>query len=114
MLDLDPGATLCQWWEEHIEIRLFPTISVLKGLKTLYIESLSGHGILMYATDLTGCVHLTHVAVQGVSLVGELALPAGCLLHAQSHGGKLGIREVTDDIAQLVTGLTVRENPRKQ
>ena len=61
---------------------LFPAISALKGLRTLYLESSGYRTTIIGTMDLTKCVHLQHVALRGVILQGLLALPAACLLHA--------------------------------
>ncbi len=110
VVDIDSAKNYRPWWEEDIEHSLFEAISMLKGLKTLYLQS--SDGIPICATDLTGSVHLTHIAVQGIILVArdKLALPAGCLLHAHSAVHQV-CQEVSEDVAPLVTGLTIGYNP---
>ena len=62
------------------------------------------------AMDLTKCVDLQYVAVQGVKLEGLLALPPACHLHATSISPPrcINVREITVSTARLVTGLFLR------
>ena len=82
------------WWTHHDEwqplahAQPFPTISTLKALKTLYMQSPSIMQIYQHA-DLSGCEHLQCVAVQNVQLCRSIHLPAGCALHAA--GGILSL-----------------------
>ena len=65
----------------HEEV--FPALRTLKGLKTLFVQSCCTFTILIKgATDLTSCMHLQHLTVQGVKFSGMLSLPAGCCLHS--------------------------------
>ena len=110
VVDIDSAGNYRHWKEGHIDVTLFKAISMLKGLRTLYLQSSDWRPIC--AADLTGCVHLTHVAMQGVSLLAEdkLSLPEGCRLHACSEITLVDL-EITEYVAPLVTGLTIRNNP---
>ena len=63
---------------------VFSDISMLKGLKTLYVHFPRPSGVIMIdgSADMTACVHLHRVVLQGVEPRCKLALPAGCSLHA--------------------------------
>ena len=67
--------------QSHLEV--FPAIRMLKGLKTLYIQT-SNTTHIDGPADLTCCKQLQCVAVQDVQLCGLMALPAGCPLHAST------------------------------
>lgn len=88
---------------------LFPAARMLKGLKTLCIQSSSKITHITGPTDLACCPHLEHVAVQGIRLEGPLTLPAGCQFHLSS--GFACIYEVTPAVAHLVDGLSLRHLP---
>ena len=68
-------------WEDGDQTHevLFPAVCRLTGLQTLYVQS-SGTTIIG-KVDLTACLHLQCVALQGVGLGGGVVLPADCLLH---------------------------------
>ncbi len=89
---------------------LFPSISLLKGLKTLYVRS--NNTTIKGPTDLRDCVHLQSMALQDVELEGVLALPAACRLHAFSE--PQGFTGITTVVTQRVTGLTLRHNSRRK
>ena len=110
VLDVDSGAIYLSRGKGCVEVesKLFPAISMLKGLKTLYVQS--SESFCTQGADLTGCVRLTHVALQRIELIHKLALPAGCLLHA--HTGSVDNIDMTRWMAHSVTGLTARENPK--
>ena len=84
VLDLDTIPARQDYTQTHGS--LFSAISMLKGLRTLYVQSApnacswsaTGDG----SEDLTGCKHLHHVVLQDFKYGGMLALPAGCCLHA--------------------------------
>ena len=87
ILDLDVASEY--HWERTHEA-LFPAFSTLAGLKTLSVQSSST--MISGKTDLTACVHLQCVALQGVELKGGVALPAGCslhVLHKTQHGDQI-------------------------
>ena len=68
---------------ERIHEKVFPAISMLKRLTTLYIKSSQ---MRVGFPNLRNCVHLRHVALQGVSFMKrtsstKLTLPTGCQLH---------------------------------
>lgn len=109
VLDLDADPTGQGHRQTH-KAR-FSAISVLKGLNTLYIQShrtaASGPPTIKNGTDLTGWAHLQHIALQDVRLEGMVVLPAGCLLHATCE--RTQVSDYVDPIAQLVTGLTLRQ-----
>ena len=85
-------------------------ISMLKGLKTLYLYS-SGVSFLGYPAgpaifaDLAGLLRLQHVAVQGIYFQKSSSLPSGCLLHQTSPIDVM--QAILSDTAHLVTGLTL-------
>ena len=82
---------------------LFEAIKMLRGLKTLYIQS---RGPRIYDhVDLTCCSHLQCVAVQGIAFHGGLHLPSGCSLHTNSVPEQN--REVMREVAHILTGLTL-------
>ena len=84
---------------------LFPAISMLKGLKTLYLQS-AEENMIFEPANLSGCVHLQHVALQGVCLEGAVSLPGGCHLHVKNIPEHLsGVTPTTFD---LITGMTLR------
>ena len=89
--------------QSHLEV--FPAIRMLKGLKTLYIQT-SNTTHIDGPADLTCCKQLQCVAVQDVQFCGLMALPAGCPLHA-STDVEHHHRTDFDNIAHLVSGLTL-------
>ena len=106
-LVLDVGTFPSKWMDEQNNAALFPAISMLQGLKTLYLQS-SQWNAIFEPTDLAECVHLRHVALQGVCLEGALALPAGCTLHVRDIPGPLcGVTHTTFD---QITGMTLRHS----
>ena len=109
VLDLDADPT-CQG-HRQTHPALFSALSMLKGLKTLFIQShrttTSGSPTIKNATDLTACMHLQHVVLQDVRLEGMIVLPAGCYLHVVSE--RTYLRENTFGIESFVTGLTLRQ-----
>ncbi len=88
--------------QAHVEA--FAAMNMLKGLKTLYVQSASPTTI-DGPVDLTCCGRLQCVAVQGIKFCGMLRLPAGCLLHAKVGFDTLDVHHVPN-VAHLVTGLT--------
>lgn len=65
--------------EEVVHESLSQVLSDLKGLKTLCLKA--ERGLILEALDLRGCVHLRHVAVQGIRFEEDsLDLPAECRL----------------------------------
>ncbi len=114
MLDLDANPTSRGHRQTHGGV--FSAISMLEGLKTLYIQSsrtqCSGAPTIRGAMDLGACKHLHHVAVQGIKLDGMLVLPPGCLLEALSERAYLS--DYAGFVAQLVTGLTLRPASSKK
>ena len=110
-LALDVQRTT-RYWREDLHWALFGAIKVLRGLKTLYIQSRAA--LIQKPVDLTDCGHLRCMTVQGVNFMGSLALPDGCFLHANSHCWEPSVSnrriwEVTAESACLLTGLTLRE-----
>ena len=107
-LVLDIAHSDC--WGGHLRWNhgtLFEAIKMLKGLKTLYIQSCS-HSIMIYKlVDLTVCGHLQCVAVQGVAFALGLRLPSSCLLHANSV--PIQVCDIIEGVARLLTGLTLCE-----
>ncbi len=90
---------------------LFPCMSMLKNLKSLYIRSAtigssSTNPKVSASMDLRECAHLQHVALRNIGVRGLVALPAGCHLHLFDEP-YLG-RSVTPSLADLVSGLTLR------
>ena len=102
-LVLDLGARSHKGPGQEDDGEAFQCISMLKGLRTLYVQSL-GIGILQ-PIDLTGCVHLQHLALQNVYLLGKLALPETCLMHNISNAQST---EPTSDHASMISGWTER------
>ena len=106
-LDADPTGQ----GHRQTHCALFPALSMLKGLQTLFIQShrttTSGTPTIKNATDLTACVHLQYVVLQDVRHEGMIVLPAGCFLHVVSE--RTYLRENTVGIERLVTGLTLRQ-----
>ena len=110
-LDLDANPTTQGIMQTHES--LFSAIGMLKGLRTLYMQSTRQVGnqqpsqvcktIKIAKADLTACAHLQHVALRGVGLDGELILPDGCCLHATGEPGFLGKK--VGSVRQLMTGL---------
>ena len=88
-------------WHETI----FTSFSLLKRLKTLYVQS--SLTMISQQVDLTGCKDLHHVALQGVCLSGALILPGGCSLHIKSI---LQDSYEVNENAYLVTGVTFCHN----
>ena len=85
---------------------LFPAVSRLMGLHTLYVQS-SGT-IISRKTDLTASKHLRCVALQGVELKGGVALPTECLLHVlhvPQHG-----ENIVSAISNMVTGVNMHHS----
>ena len=86
---------------------LFPAISMLKGLKTLYIFFL---GAFLGLSSLANCVHLQRFAAQGdVTFVRSTSstkrfLPAGCQLHALLSDGQV------HGVEPWITGVTLRHH----
>ena len=85
-LVLDLGRDMLEHYSSGIQMHqeVFPAISTLKGLKTLYIQSNCAD---IEAPNLKNCVCLQHVAIKGIRLQPsnsspELVLPAECQLHA--------------------------------
>ena len=113
-LVLSFNASEAEWeasGRRMLDYDLLPAIGLLKGLKSLYIRSDDRYadGIPIIATDLTGCVHLKHVVVQGIRLGGKLVLPAECAFHAKCE--ITYNYEVTEYVADQVTELIVRDHP---
>ena len=107
-LDIDSSST--SYLSRHKQHEaFFSAFYKLKGLKTLYIQSSSWSGAKISGNaNLTGCVQLKYMAVQGVSLTGKVVLPSECHLHGISmpHGK---LCEVTSAAAHLFRGLTIRQ-----
>ncbi len=78
------------------------SISVLKGLKTLYVQSFNN--TITQPIDLAKCVHLQHFAVQNTQLEGSMALPKGCRLRLLVSCSKIHIGSA---VAVLVGGVTI-------
>ena len=59
---------------------------------------------------MTACKRLQHVAMRNVELMGDLALPDGCLLHAITQPGyqSQSLYHIKWQTARLVTGVSVR------
>ncbi len=100
-LVLDIGARSHKGPRQEEDGEAFQCISMLKGIITLYVKS-PGTRIL-HPIDLTGCVHLQHLALQDVRLLGKLTLPEPCLLHDISTGKSIA---PTSDYATMVSGWT--------
>ena len=79
-------------------LKVFPAIRMLRGLKTLYMQS-SETTVVDGPADLTCCMHLQCVAVQGIKFCGVLSLPPCCLLHA-----KLQLQEYLNNISHRING----------
>ncbi len=77
----------------------FASVSMLKGLKTLYVQS---NNTITQSIDLTKCLHLEHFAVRDTDLVGDLALPKGCRLHMTATK----CMEISSSGTLLVSGVT--------
>ena len=89
-------------------VEQLPSISMLKHLKTLYVQSFDN--ITVHPIDLTKCMHLQHVAVQNTLLIGGLLLPDTCLLHTLHTHDSMGY---APSVALLISGLTMRlRSPR--
>ena len=81
-LALDLGANPTPQGIMQTHESLFSAIGMLKGLRTLYVQSTRQVGnqqpsqvcktIKIAKADLTACAHLQHVALRGVGLDGEL------------------------------------------
>ena len=95
VLDLDPSSLF--WVGDKL--------SMLKGLKSLYLQSRIDLVCTDGGMDLSGCRRLQKVAVRGVRLKGKVALPAGCALHAINRSNH--VYEATPDVAHLISGLTL-------
>ena len=87
--------------------QLFLAVCLLKRLKTFYVQSCGKSSEIQIGEDidLTELVHLQHVAVQGVSFIGQVHLPAECQLHAT-------IKDFLDDAVtnggvNVYTGVTL-------
>lgn len=97
------GTISSQVGNEQIYEALFLALNELKGLKTLCVQY---HGLTINkAVDLTACVHLQHVAVQGVRFAGSLALPAACFLHVAGEPKFVG-DSFRPMFREMVTGLS--------
>ena len=84
VLDLGRDMLEISFSSLQIHEEVFPSINMLKGLKTLFIQA---SRFDVEPPSLTNCVCLRHVAMRGVNFVllnssPKLALPAGCQLHA--------------------------------
>lgn len=85
---------------------LFLAVTGLTGLHTICVQSLST--AINRKTDLTACVHLRCVALQGVTLQGGVSLPAGCLLrviHRPEHGDT-----IKHAVGDVVTGIDMHHD----
>ena len=88
LLDLDTvpytyGRSGARWSHDDI----FPAISHLEGLRTLYVQSARKDAYIDKTSGSVGperglrdCVHLQHVVMQGIRLADDLSVPAGCSL----------------------------------
>ncbi len=101
------GSILSQAGSEQTYKALFLAIGGLKGLETLFVQY---HDLtIKRAVDLTACVHLQHVAVQGVRFAGFLALPAACVVHTAGEPKFVGdrfrpmLREMVTDLSMCRT-----------
>ena len=113
LLDLDTAPNSSGAWSYHDD--LFPAISHLKGLKTLYVQSLrktvyagNSCGHSSPEISLHDCVNLQHVVFQGVRFVNGVSVPAGCSLHVicmPSH-----VSDVTRGCGPMLTGLILRHS----
>ena len=99
VLDLDPPRQYLR--ERCTEDVLFPEVSMLTTLKTLYVRC---HGCL----NLTSNMVLQRVVVQGASFQGLPVVPIGCFLHVVNMCGRSGHGELSRDVAHLVNGLTAK------
>ena len=95
---------------ERMHREVFQSISLLTGLKTLYVQSV--HAIIKGHADLRSCVHLQKVALVDVYLEGLVALPTGCCLHTICEPKR--IEGVTLSFRDLVTGLTLRHTSSRK
>ena len=86
---------------------LFPAISTLKGLRTLYLQFAQDTlGLWPGTINLTACAHLQHVALPNTRSFGSLILPAGCRLHAFYDVFCLWTQ--SPHVCHLVTSLSAR------
>lgn len=75
----------------------------LKGLTTLCLKA--ERGVILDALDLRGCVHLRHVAVQGVRFQEDsLALPAGCQLQiiSEAMDSSVYLHAIASKVTELI------------
>lgn len=79
----------------------FLSISILNGLKTLFVQS--SDKTIMQPIDLTGCMHLQHLAVQDTKLNGTLTLPEKCRLRMTFTKNT----DIASGVASLVSEATI-------
>ena len=101
-LMLDLGAFSRARAEEQDDWGPLLSVSRLRGLRTLYVQA--PDTTIEEPTDLRCCVHLQHVALKGIQLAGNFALPKNCGLHVINGQENVGITPV---VAHQVTGLTI-------
>ena len=106
-LMLDLGREMSKYFFASTQEMVFPAIGLLESLRTLYIQTY--HFVDVEPPNLTNCVCLQHVTLRRVHFVRldssqELALPAGCQLHAI-----LGT-DLLRNFYYEITGVIVRNN----
>ena len=105
MLNLDAAPSTQRITQNHG--LLFPAISTLKGLRTLYLQfAQDTSGLWPGTINLTACAHLQHVALPNTRSLRSLILPAGCRLHAFYDVFCLWTK--SPDVCRLVTSLSAR------
>ena len=104
VLDLDPPRGSLQEW--HPDPVLFPEVSMLEGLKTLYVRCRGG--LDSKAVDLTGVMRLQRVIVQGACFQGLPVVPIGYFLHVVNMSDRSDYIELSPDVAVSINGLTAK------